>query len=157
NSSLQWEATRQWDVGLDFGLFDGTLTGSFNYYRKYTDGMLYEPPYIAAIGEGGYQWINAANMTNTGIELLLTYNGRVGSDFSYTISGNVSTNNNKIEDLPESVKYTYGGNGLGENILGRPLHSFYGFVAEGLFETKEEVANSPEQAGKGLGRIRYKD
>lgn len=157
NQDLQWEATEQTDIGLDFSLFNGSLAGSFDYFHKYTDGMLYEPPYLAAVGEGGYRWINAANMTNTGIELALSYISGQRGDFSYTISGNISSYRNKIDDLPESVKFTYGGNGLGEDILGRPLHSFYGFVADGLFKTQEEVDNSPEQGGKGVGRIRYKD
>ncbi|MEJ7682759.1 MAG: TonB-dependent receptor [Segetibacter sp.] len=54
NENLKWETTRQTDVGLDFGLLNGALSGSFDYFYKVTDGMLYEPPYIAAIGEGGY-------------------------------------------------------------------------------------------------------
>lgn len=119
--------------------------------------MLYEPPYLAAIGEGGQRWINAANMTNKGMEIMLAYSGRIKDDFSYTIAGNLSSYRNTIDDLPESVKFTYGGNGLDEDILGRPLNSFYGFIADGLFKTQEEVDNSPEQSGKGLGRIRYKD
>lgn len=157
NPDLKWEATKQTDIGVDFGVFNGRLSGSFDYFHKYTDGMLYHPPYLGAIGEGGYRWINAANMTNKGVELLLTYYSNQGSDFTYSISGNISSYRNRIDDLPESVKFTYGGNGLDDNILGRPLNSFYGFIANGLFESQEEVDNSPEQPGKGLGRIRYKD
>lgn len=157
NQNLKWEATRQTDLGLDFGFFQNRLTGSFDYFYKFTDGMLYEPPYLGAIGEGGYQWINAANMTNKGVELVLTYMGNPSSDFSYTLSGNISSFRNKVDDLPESVKFTYGGNGLDDDILGRPLNSFYGFIADGLYRTQDEVDNSAEQPGKGLGRIRYKD
>lgn len=157
NQDLRWEATQQTDIGLDFALFDGALSGSFDYFYKYTDGMLYEPPYLAAIGEAGHRWINAANMTNKGVELALTYFGKAAGDFSYSITGNISSYRNTIDDLPESVKYTYGGNGLDDHILGRPLNSFYGFVADGLFRSAEEVDNSAEQPGKGLGRIRYKD
>ncbi|GGF25485.1 SusC/RagA family TonB-linked outer membrane protein [Echinicola rosea] len=156
NANLRWEATRQTDIGLDFGLMEGALSGSVDYFHKYTDGMLYEPPYLGAIGEGGYRWINAANMTNKGIEAALTYHGHVGK-LNYSVTGNISTYRNKIDDLPESVKFTYGGNGLDDDILGRPLNSFYGFIADGLFTTQEEVDNSPEQPGKGLGRIRYRD
>ncbi len=157
NQDLKWETTRQTNLGVDFGLFSGKLSGSFDYFYKYTNGMLYEPPYIAAIGEGGHQWINAANMTNKGIEFNMTYSGNRTEEFSYSISGNISSYRNQISDLPESVKYTYGGNGLDDDILGRPLNSFYGFVTDGLFKTQAEVDNSPEQLGKGLGRIKYKD
>ena len=64
------------------------------------------------------QWINAANMTNKGYEFSLTYAGNPISDFSYSISGNISGYRNRIDDLPEAVKFTYGGNGLDDNILG---------------------------------------
>ena len=157
NPNLKWEATSQTNIGVDFGFLDGALAGSFDYFHKYTDGMLYEPPYIAAIGEGGHQWINAANMTNKGAELIVSYFGNRGDDFSYSITGNISTYRNKIDDLPESVKYTFGGNGLDDDILGRPRNSHYGFIADGLFTTQDQVDNSPFQPGKGLGRIRYRD
>lgn len=157
NPSLKWEATKQTDLGFDFGLFNGSISGSLDYFYKYTSGMLYEPPYIGAIGEGGSQWINSGNMTNKGVELILTYMSDRSKKFTYSVTGNISSYRNKINDLPEAVKYTYGGNGLDDYILGRPLNSFYGFVADGLFKTQADVDNSPEQNGKGLGRIKYKD
>lgn len=157
NQNLKWETTRQTNIGLDFGLLNGDLSGSFDYFYKITDGMLYEPPYMAAIGEGGHQWINAANMTNKGAEFILTYSGNRNKEFSYSITGNISSYHNEINDLPDAVKYTYGGNGLDDDILGRPLNSFYGFIADGLFKSQDEVYNSPEQPGKGLGRIKFKD
>jgi len=157
NPDLKWESTTQTNLGMDFSLFGGSLAGSFDYFYKYTDGMLYEPPYLAAIGEGGNEWINAANMSNNGMELIVSYFGKPIGDFKYSVTGNLSSYRNKIDDLPESVKFTYGGNGLDDDILGRPLNSFYGFVADGLFTTQSEVENSPEQQGKGLGRLKFKD
>jgi hypothetical protein len=53
--------------------------------------------------------------------------------------------------------YSYGGNGLDQNILGRSLGSYYAYVADGLFRTQKELDESAAQPGKGLGRIRYKD
>jgi TonB-linked SusC/RagA family outer membrane protein len=157
NPDLKWEATQQYNAGLDFGLYEGSLTGSFDYFQKFTKGMLYEPPYIGAIGEGGYRWINAADMSNKGFELILTYHGKTDRNFSYSITGNLSSFKNKIENLPETARYAYGGNGLDDDILGRPLNSIYGFIADGIFKTQEEVDISPEQSGKSIGRIRFKD
>lgn len=157
NPNLKWEGTKQTDIGFDFGLWDNRLSGSVDYYHKFTDGMLYEPSYLSAIGEGGAMWINAANMTNKGIEFQVTYQSDPGKSFTYSISGNVGSYTNTIDDLPTVVKFDYGGNGLGDDILGRPMNSIYGFVADGIFQTQEEVNNSPEQPGKGVGRIRYKD
>lgn len=157
NADLKWETTEQTDIGIDFGFFNGALNGSFDYFNKYTYGMLYEPPYLAAIGEAGFKWVNTANMTNTGVEFVLSYAGQPIGDFSYSVTGNISSYRNTINDLPESVKFAFGGNGLDDNILGRPRNSHYGFIADGLFRTQEEVDNSAQQPGKGLGRIRYKD
>jgi TonB-linked SusC/RagA family outer membrane protein len=158
NENLKWETTTQTNIGVDFGFFNQRLSGSLDYYHKYTNGMLYRPPYLGTIGEGGYQWINAADMTNNGIELSLAYQSDPRRKFSYTIRGNIAHNKNKINHLPASVQYSYGGTPLkGDDIQGRPLNSYYGFIADGLFKSQDEVNNSPAQPGKGLGRIRYKD
>ncbi len=156
NPDLKWETTTQTNIGVDFTLLETRLTGSFDWFNKKTTNMLFKPPYIGALGEGGYRWVNAANMTNKGIEVLLSW-GNNTKAFSYRITGNIATYRNKINSLPQNVKDTYGGNGLKDNIIGRPLNSIYGLVADGIFKTQQEVDNSAQQQGKGLGRIRYKD
>jgi hypothetical protein len=50
---------------------------------------------------------------------------------------------------------TYGGNGTTDNILGRPINSYYGYKADGILKTQEEMDNHPSQTGAGVGRIRY--
>lgn len=156
NPDLKWETTTQTNIGLDFALLDNRLSGSFDWFNKVTTDMLFQPPYIGALGEGGYRWVNAADMSNKGFELVLSW-GETKGDFFYRITGNASAYKNRINSIPENVKYTYGGNGLLDNIVGRPLNSFYGLVADGIFKTQQEVDNSAQQQGKGLGRIRYKD
>src|SRR5690606_7257172 len=116
--------------------------------------MLFEPPYIGALGEGGFRWVNAADMTNKGFELVVSW-AESGREFSYNIAANLSAYTNKINSIPENVKYTYGGNGLLDNIVGSLLNSFYGLVAVGIFKSQEEVCNSLPQQGKGMGCIRY--
>lgn len=158
NENLKWETSKQADVGVDFGFFDQRLTGSFDYYHKATNGMLFQPPYLGTIGEGGYQYVNAADMSDQGVELVLSYQGNPDKAFNYSISGNISHNHNEITNLPTAVRYTYGGSALkGDDIQGRPLHSYYGFITDGIFKSQKEVDNSPVQPGKGLGRIRYED
>ncbi len=157
NDDLKWEATTQSNFGLDFGLFDQKIYGSLDYFTKTTTGMLVQPAYLAVIGEGGYRWTNGASMENKGTEFIIGYRGKIGADLSFDFTGNIATYRNKITSLPSSVVNTYGGNGTTDNILGHPWGSGYGYVADGLFKTRDEVANSAEQLGKGLGRIRYKD
>ncbi|ANH83909.1 hypothetical protein A8C56_13050 [Niabella ginsenosidivorans] len=158
NPNLKWETTTQADIGLDFGLLHQTLTGALDFYRKYTYGMLITPPYLGTIGEGGYQNINAANMTNSGVELTLAYNSAANKDFRYQLAGNVSYNRNMVNDLPASVTYIYGGTAQKQDgIAGHQWGSVYGFVTDGLYQNQQEVDNGPDQPGKGIGRIRYKD
>ncbi len=156
NENLRWEASTMSNYGVDFGLFKQKLTGSVEYFVKNTKDILVFPPYLAVLGEGGGQYVNGASMENKGWEVTLTNNGHIGK-LDYQLSGNFSTYRNRITALPESVVNNYGGNGLNDNILGRPVNSFYGYVADGLFKTQKDVDNSATQPGKGLGRIRYKD
>jgi TonB-linked SusC/RagA family outer membrane protein len=157
NDNLKWETTTQTNVGLDFGFFDQKLSGSIDYYIKKTKDLLVSPPFLAVIGEGGNQFVNGASMENKGWEVSLGYRDETSGGFTYDISGNFSANKNKITQLPAAVRNNYGGNGLDDNILGRPINSMYGYVADGLFRTQDEVDNSAEQPGKGLGRIRFAD
>lgn len=158
NPDLRWETTNQANIGLDFGLLNQKLSGSLDFYRKFTDGMLIQPPYLGTLGEGAAQYINAANMTNKGIELSLAYTGNPGKNFFYQIRGNIAYNTNVVNSLPASVQYSWGGSALkGDNIDGHSWGSYYGFIADGIYKTQDAVTNSASQPGKGLGRIRYKD
>lgn len=156
NPDLKWEATTQTNIGADFAFFNNRLSGSADWFNKKTTDMIFEPPYIGALGEGGFRFVNAANMTNKGFELVLSW-ADTKNDFSYNITTNLSAYKNKINSIPENVRFTYGGNGLLDDIIGRPFRSIYGLVADGIFKTQEEVNNSAIQQGKGIGRIRYKD
>ncbi|MFC3335195.1 SusC/RagA family TonB-linked outer membrane protein [Flavobacterium palustre] len=157
NDDLKWETTTQTNIGLDFGLFNQKLSGTVDYYIKKTEDILVLPPYLGVIGEGGSRWVNGASMENKGWEASLAYHDETSFGLKYDISANISGNKNKITQLPDEVKNNYGGDGLEDNILGRPINSMYGYVADGLFRSQDEVDLSADQEGKGLGRIRYKD
>jgi TonB-linked SusC/RagA family outer membrane protein len=158
NDNLKWESTTQTNIGIDFGLFHQAISGSLDFYKKYTDGMLIQPPYLGTFGEGAYQYINAANMTNKGVELSIGYQSHTAKPFNYQIRGNISYNKNVVNGLPVSVTYTWGGTSQkGDGIEGHSWGSYYGFIADGLYQSQDEVDNSATQPGKGIGRIRYKD
>lgn len=157
NDRIKWETTTQTNVGIDFGLFNQNIYGSLEWYFKQTNDILVRPPYLGAIGEGGDHWVNGASMENKGLEFSLGYRGTTSFGLNYDLTGNISGYRNKITDLPESVVNNYGGNGIDDNILGRPIGSFYGYVADGIFQTQEEVDSYGDQTGKGVGRIKYKD
>lgn len=157
NPDLKWETTTQTDIAVDYGFFGQRLYGSLGYYFKKTRDVLVQVPYIAAMGEGGEPWINGANMNNQGIEFEIAYRSNPSSDFRYTISANIGSYRTKLVELPENVINRYPGDGRNDLVLGRTPHILYGLVADGIFKTQEEVDNHAEQAGKAIGRIRYKD
>ncbi len=157
NPDLKWETTTQTNIGLDFGLLNQSLYGSVEYYIKNTKDILYKPGYPAIIGGGGDKFYNGAKMENKGVELSIGYRNHTASGFSYDVTANWSKNKNKVSYLPASVVVDYGGNGMWDNILDRPYGSFYGYVAEGIFKSQQELDQHAQQEGKGLGRIRYAD
>ena len=156
NDNLKWETTTMSNFAVDFGLFQQRLRGTVEYYIKKTADILVLPPAIAAAGEGSRKWLNGASMENKGFEVTLANEGKIGQ-VSYELNGNISGYKNKVTYLPASVVNAYGGNGTTDNILGRALNSYYGYVTDGLFRSQAEVDNAPTQTGKGLGRIRYRD
>ncbi len=157
NDDVRWEETAQSNIGLDFGFLAQKIYGSVDYFVKKTSDMLINPAYIAVIGEGGSRWVNGASLENRGIEFLLGYRGKISSELGFDIVGNIATYRNEITSLPDEVVNTFGGNGTTDNILGHPWGSGYGYVADGLFNSQDDVLKSAEQLNKGLGRIRYKD
>jgi len=144
-------------LGLDFNFLGQKLYGSLDAYLKKTKDSLLLPPYLGALGEGGNMWVNGASMENKGLEFVIGYKSRIGNDLTFDITGNMDFVRNKVTHLPEEVVNEYGGDGRGQNILGRAFGSHFGYVADGLFRTEEELDNGIQQNGKGLGRIRYKD
>ncbi|MBN2661323.1 MAG: TonB-dependent receptor [Tannerellaceae bacterium] len=156
NADLKWETTTQNNIGLDFGFLDQKISGSFDYFTKSTKDILINPPYIATIGEGGSRWVNGATLENKGFEFILSYNEKIG-EVGLNITGNISSYKNKVVKLPEDVINSYAGNGNDQTILGRPLNSMFGYVAEGIFQNQAEVDAHVVQTGKGVGRLRYKD
>lgn len=157
NADLRWESTAMSNLGLDFSLWNQQLYGSVDAYLKKTSDILLLPPYIGVLGEGGNRWVNGASMENKGLEIVLGHRSHFESGLTLDITGNVDFVRNKVTYLPEEVVNAYGGDGRGQNILGRALGSHFGYIADGLYRTEEELNDGINQSGKALGRIRYRD
>ncbi|SDG90712.1 SusC/RagA family TonB-linked outer membrane protein [Chitinophaga filiformis] len=157
NTALKWESTKEMNLGVDFGLMDNHISGSVDYFIKKTSDILINPAYLAVIGEGGSRYVNGASMENKGLEAFVTYSGDVAPGLTLTMTGNVATYRNRITYLPDEVLTSYPGNGQDKTILGRSINSTFGYVADGIFRSQEEVDAHANQIGKGVGRIRYKD
>ncbi|MGD8175676.1 SusC/RagA family TonB-linked outer membrane protein [Marinimicrobium sp. ARAG 43.8] len=161
NPDLKWETSTQTNVGLDFELFQGTLWGSLDWFEKTTDDILTRTQPLATEGEGASQIVNGGSIENTGWELSLTYANSVDIPrlgfFEYEITGNFSAIENEVVALPADVVNSFPGNGRDKTILGQSINAVYGYVADGLFQSADEVSAHATQSGAAPGRIRYRD
>jgi TonB-linked SusC/RagA family outer membrane protein len=156
NAALKWETTDELNVGVDFGLLNGSLVGSFDYFTRETKDILIKPPVASAVGEGQLKFVNGATKTNKGFELLLTYFGKPKGAFTWNVSANFARFRDKITVLPEEVRSAFAGNAV-TTILGHSQFDLFGYRTDGLFQSQEEVKSHATQVGAAPGRIRYRD
>ncbi|MFC0261658.1 SusC/RagA family TonB-linked outer membrane protein [Fontibacter flavus] len=156
NPNLKWETTRELNLGLDFSFFDYVITGSFDYYKRNTSDILTTPPIASVIGEGQQRVLNGASTAAQGWELILSYNKKFNNGLGMTVTTNFGAFKDKITDLPEEVRAAFPG--TAENsIIGQSQFSIFGYRTNGLFQSAEDVANSPTQVGARPGGIKFVD
>lgn len=145
NPDLRWETTRQFDFGLDLSFFNSTLKFTADYFDRKTSDMLVQVPMPASIGLPNTPWSNAGSVSNRGFEFTIDYQGTIGQDFSYNITGNLSTYKNKVQSLGGGTNIpgkTHLGNQVNTMIEpGKPIGYFYGYKMSGVFQTQEEIDN----------------
>lgn len=139
NEKLSWEKVALTDIGIDMDLFDNKLSITADYYIKNTSNILLGYNVPRETGIWTTPKMNLASVRNTGFEMSLTHRNTIG-DFSYSVSANISTNNNKITDLATSDNMIQNGGDLIRYILkeGESIGSFYGLKTDGLY-TQEEI------------------
>jgi TonB-dependent starch-binding outer membrane protein SusC len=155
NPNIQWEVSTQTNIGLDFGLLKGALTGTVDYFHKVSNNILLEVVPSDPIQPATTYWTNVEdmNITNKGIEIALDYQYRNTSGFSYGVGGNITFIDNIVEDSPFTILATGSASGSGLSgatingmINGEPIGTFYmqkflGIGADGLslFEESEDA------------------
>ncbi|MCD7914574.1 MAG: SusC/RagA family TonB-linked outer membrane protein [Tannerellaceae bacterium] len=143
NKDLTWETTTQTDIGLDLYASKSRLGITLDYYNKVTDGILLALPIPGVIGlEPPLQ--NAGSVLNRGVELMLTWRDSF-REVSYSVTGNLAVNKNKIQDLAGSGPYktTSSTDPMTIRAEGLPIDSHWGYLTGGLFQTQEEVDHYP--------------
>ncbi|PSL43081.1 TonB-linked SusC/RagA family outer membrane protein [Chitinophaga niastensis] len=154
NPNITWEATTTYDVGLDATFLKNKLTVTADYFVKNTNNVLLQLPIGAPYSlTAPYQ--NAGAVTNKGWEFAIGYRNRV-HEFSYYVNMNAAFIKNEITDLKGSGPYINAGT---FQQVGYPVNSLYGYISEGIFQTKDEIAKHATQRGGVIapGDIMYKD
>ena len=156
NADLTWETSEQLDFGFDARFLNNRLGVNFDWYKKTTKDWLITGPQIAIYGTNPAA-INGGDVQNTGIELALSWNDRIGKDFSYNASVNFATNKNKVTRIANQNHYINGNGGVlsqGTEYIfraeeGKPIGYFYGMSYSGIWQNQEQI-DAARAAGKAV-------
>ncbi len=150
DKTLQWETTTITDVGLDASIKNGLFTITADWYDKVTDDILYSIPVPASIGLSS-PTVNGGKMKNTGWEFELGHTNKIG-ELGYNLNFNISTYKNEVLSI---VRPSYGRTIIEE---GLPYNSWYLTEWIGIFQTQEEIDNSPVHPfDPKPGDLKFKD
>lgn len=152
NTSLTWEVSKQYDIGLDLHLFDSKLVFVGDYFRRNISNMLLDLPIPDYVGVKA-PLVNAGAMYNKGWEISLDWKSKV-RNVNYNVIFTLTDIQNKVTDLA-GVEY------ISDNLISREgynLYSYYGYKADGYFQSKEEIDNAPKHySNTAPGDIRYQN
>lgn len=150
NSAISWETTTVSNIGLDLTMWNN-LNFSFEYYQRRTTDILLRLDVPTMIGlTAPFQ--NAGIVDNKGWDLNASYRNKVGG-LNYGVTVNVSDVKNTVVDM-RGVSRT----DRQVNNEGHPIGAFFGYVADGFFQSQDEVAAHATQFGNvAAGDIRYLD
>ncbi len=149
NPDLKWETTTQYDIGLDFGLFSGRITGKVDYYHKNTTDLLLS---VNLPSQTGYvsQVRNVGSLENYGFEVVLNTVNTAG-EFLWTSSFNFAINRNTITDINGQV---IEGGFINRAIEGYPIGIFYAYEYAGVDPDNGDalywINSSDPETGNGI-------
>ena len=156
NPDLTWETSEQLDLGFDARFLNSRLGVNFDWYKKTTKDWLITGPQIAIQGTNPAA-INGGDVENTGFELALSWNDKIGKDFNYNIGVNLATNKNKVTRIANQNHYLNGPGGVlsqGTEYVyraeeGKPIGYFYGMSYSGIWQNQEQI-DAARKAGKAV-------
>jgi TonB-linked SusC/RagA family outer membrane protein len=141
NPDLTWETVRQFDVGLDLGLFKGLIEATVDYFNKRTVDMIVGVPLPPSSGSSGNINKNVGTILNKGLEFSATVRQNFG-DFDFSISGNLTTLHNEVLDLGEGSPWDAGSTEPGSCTrieAGHQIGAFYGYRMLGVFPDQGSI------------------
>jgi len=156
NRFIRWETTKVTDIGLDLMVFDG-LTLTFDWYRKVTSDILRNSQLAGVVGLNP-PTVNSGVMQNTGFELNLNYRNHIRNGSMQGLTYDVSF----FIDRFRNELVEFGAEEIEDNQIfreGLPWGSFYMLEWDGIFQSVEEINNSPKQFNDNTvpGDLRFKD
>lgn len=152
NPLVTWEKANTWNAGFSAYFLNSKFQLDFDWFLSKRSDILITRnasiPYYAGMSLPAE---NLGKVTNSGIELVATYQDRVG-DFNWSVTGNFTYSNNKVNYMDESVNTP-----AWQKTEGHPIDGLVMYKALGIYQTQEEVDNSPHIDGAAPGDLIYQD
>lgn len=171
NADIKWEKNTEANIGIDASFYNGAFTVTADYYKKTLSDLLgnVDIPFFSAPFNGNYI-ANAFTMENSGLELALGYNKKIGK-VNFSVNGNFATLKNTVTKLfPNNTSGFISqnisiinsafndGNAETRTYVGETVGNYWGYVFDGIIQNPAELASSG-MAGFGakVGDKRFKD
>ena len=156
NYGVTWERAHKYNVGIEFGFFNGMLTGNVDvFYEKRNDILttyLTRPEWVGVVMAAA----NLGKTKNQGYEIELKHSNHIGSDFHYTVGFNFSHARNEILSMDEpSIKTDY------RKREGHPINQYFGLICDGYVTQADlDSGNLPVSRFSSdvkVGDLKYRD
>jgi iron complex outermembrane receptor protein len=152
NPDLKWETSTTLNLGIDFVIMNRKLTGTFEYFNKGTEDLLFNAEAAQPGPSGVRRWTNLdANVKNTGVEFALNWLALERNNFRFSVGGNASFIKNNLENF-KGVVETGGLHGQGMTgttvqrfVQGQPLNVFYTLNFRGLDDNGLAIYNPSKE------------
>ncbi len=133
---LTWETVRTWNVGLDWGLFNSRLTGSFDYFTRYTLDMMANSPSLPNVYGADLPKVNSADLKTYGWEFEIQWKDRLRNGLDYSVKFLLSDDQTRITRYPNNPT-----NAISNYIAGELDGNIYGYTTLGIAQSDEEMAD----------------
>ncbi len=157
NPDLKWETSSSWNLGLDYGLFEGRIEGSVELYDTQTTDLLVRRSLSETLGYSS-QLVNLGHVQNRGIEATLSVMPVRTKDLNWSVNFTFYKNENKIKKIDGTLDE----NGKPKDdvnnkwFIGKPMNVYYDYLFDGIWQTGDDIANSHMPNAKP-GYIKLKD
>lgn len=144
NKDLSWESTKQLNVGLDIGFLDNRFEGTVDYYIAKTKDLLLN---VTLPSSSGFQNVltNIGRVKNTGVEFSISSRNLI-HEFQWSTDLNFSANQNEVTALGPNNQPIRSAGAAGVRSItrvGDPVGSYFGYVVDGIYQSQQEIGNSP--------------